>query len=149
MKKNISILVAVIGVLAGRALARQGNADIEIVVMSLASLFILAFSLYVYKKTHNLLFPLGCVLLIICLPLLGVLHDNIMSSRFVFWEIFSGLFFLVCLAVACMITGSHQIAPQSISRQKWKYWLMILAGFWIICCGGIAAVLFLLELPHR
>lgn len=50
MKKNISILVAVIGVFAGRALARQGNADIEIVVMSLASLFILAFSLYVYKK---------------------------------------------------------------------------------------------------
>ena len=118
MKKNISILVAVIGIFAGRALARQGNADIEIVVMSLASLFILAFSLYVYKKTHNLLFPLGCVLLIICLPLLGVLHDNIMSSRFVFWEIFSGLFFLVCLAVACMITGSHQIAPQRISRQN-------------------------------
>jgi len=32
MKKNISILVAVIGVFAGRALASQGNTDMEVIM---------------------------------------------------------------------------------------------------------------------
>ncbi|EJP31520.1 hypothetical protein HMPREF1147_1916 [Selenomonas sp. FOBRC9] len=50
MKKNISILVAVIGVLAGRALARQGNMDMEVIVLILAALPVLSFGVYVYKK---------------------------------------------------------------------------------------------------
>lgn len=50
MKQNISILVAIIGVFAGRALARQGNADMEVIVLILAALPVLSFGVYVYKK---------------------------------------------------------------------------------------------------
>ena len=50
MKKNISILVAVIGVFAGRALASQGNTDMEVIILILAALPVLSFGVYVYKK---------------------------------------------------------------------------------------------------
>ena len=50
MKKNISILAAVIGVFAGRALASQGNTDMEVIILILAALPVLSFGVYVYKK---------------------------------------------------------------------------------------------------
>ena len=48
MKKDISLLVGVGGVLAGRALSRQGNTELEIVVWSLSAL--VAIFLGVYNK---------------------------------------------------------------------------------------------------
>ncbi|WP_254655367.1 hypothetical protein [Selenomonas sp. oral taxon 137] len=41
MKKNISILVAVIGIFAGRALSRWGDEGIELVFVSFAALGVL------------------------------------------------------------------------------------------------------------
>lgn len=143
MKKNISILLAVIGVFAGRALARQGNATLEVIVLSLIFLVILAFGIYVYKKTHNRFLPLGCLLLVACLPTFNMLPDGAKTSNAVFWAIVSALLFVFFLAVGCMFTGAHQIAPQNISHKQWKYYLMALAGLWIVCCGGLAALTFL------
>ena len=51
MKKDISLLVGVGGVLAGRALSRQGNTELEIVVSSLSALVAIFFGIYIYKKT--------------------------------------------------------------------------------------------------
>ncbi len=143
MKKNISILLAVIGVFAGRALARQGNATLEVIVLSLIFLVILAFGIYVYKKTHNRFLPLGCLLLGACLPVFNMLLDGAKTSNTVVWAIISALLFVLFLAVGCMFTGAHQIAPQNISHKQWKYYLMALAGLWIVCCGGLAALTFL------
>ena len=50
MKKDISILVGVGSVLAGRALSRQGNTDLEIVVWSLSALGVIFFGIYTYKN---------------------------------------------------------------------------------------------------
>ena len=50
MKKDISLLVGVGGVLAGRALSRQGNKELEIVVSSLSALVAIFFGIYIYKK---------------------------------------------------------------------------------------------------
>jgi len=143
VKRNISIFFAVIGVFAGRAVSRWGNSELQLIVFSLAFLGILLFGLYIYKKNHNYFLPLGCVLLVTCLPLLEVLQDSIKSSEVTFFCVSNGVIFLLCFAVACMITGAHQIAPQDISHKQWKYWMMALAGFWLVCCGGAAALTFL------
>ena len=50
MKRNIGIFFAVIGVFAGRALASQGNTDMEVIILILAALPVLSFGVYVYKK---------------------------------------------------------------------------------------------------
>ena len=143
MKKENRILLLVGGLIAGRALARWGNTDLQVVILSLSSLVVLAFAAYIYKKTHNLFFPLGCVLLLSGVPLLNVLQDSVNSSNLMFLGVFSGVSFLGCLALACMITGVHQMAPQNISRKQWKYWIMTLAGVWLVCCGGLAVLIFL------
>lgn len=149
MKKNISILVAVIGVFAGRALARQGNADMEVIVLILAALPVLSFGVYVYKKTHTWFFLIGGILLFGCLPFINKLGDIGKVSHVMFFGAFSVVFFAFCMAIGCLFTGCCQISPNAISRKKWKYCLIGLALTWGLCCGGVAAVLFLLEPPNR
>ena len=143
MKKDISLLVGVGGVLAGRALSRQGNTELEIVVWSLSALVAIFFGIYIYKKHHNWIFLLGCILLVASLPFLYILENDINTSQIKLLGVISGLFFFIFLGLACMITGSHQISPHIISYKQWKYWMLTLAGFWLVCCGGLAALTFL------
>ena len=143
MKKGISLLVGVGSVLAGRALSRQGNTDLEIVVWSLSALGVIFFGIYTYKKHHNWIFLLGCILLVVGLLFLYVLQDSIGTSQIKLLGFVSGLLFFSFLGLACLITGSHQISPHIISYKQWKYWMITLSGFWLVGCGGAAALIFL------
>ena len=143
MKKDISLLVGVGGVLAGRALSRQGNKELEIVVSSLSALVAIFFGIYIYKKHHNWIFLLGCILLVVSQLFLYVLQDSIGTSQIKLWGFISGGLFFTFLGLVCLITGSHQMSPHVISYKQWKYWMMTLAGFWLVCCGGLAALTFL------
>ena len=143
MKKENRILLLVSGLLVGRALARWGNTDLQVIVLSLSSVVVLAVAAYIYKKTHNLLFPLGCILLLSGVPFLELVQDSVKSSNLMLLGVFSGVSSLGCLAFACMITGVHQMTPQNISRKQWKYWIMTLVGLWLVCCGGLAVLIFL------
>ena len=143
MKKDISLLVGVGGVLAGRALSRQGNTELEIVVSSLSALVAIFFGIYIYKKHHNWIFLLGCILLVVSQLFLYVLQDSIGTSQIKLWGFISGVLFFTFLGLACLITGSHQMSPHVISYKQWKYWMMTLAGFWLLSCGGLAALTFL------
>lgn len=143
MKRNIGIFLAVIGVFIGRSVSRRGDAELQLIVISLALLCVLFFGLYVYKKYHNYLLPLGCLLLILWFPAFEVVHNTVKTPNAEFWAVFSTLLFVFFGAFGCMFTGAHQIAPQNISHKEWKYWMLTLAGFWIVCCGGLAALTFL------
>ena len=143
MKKDISLLVGVGGVLAGRALSRQGNTELEIVVWSLSALVAIFFGIYIYRKHHNWIFLLGCILLVVGLLFLYVLQASIGTSQIKLWGFVSGVLFFAFFGLACLITGSHQISPHIISYKQWKYWMLALAGFWLVGCGGAAALIFL------
>ena len=87
MKRNISIFLAVIGVFIGRSVSRRGDAELQLIVISLALLCVLFFGLYVYKKYHNYLLPLGCLLLILWFPAFEVVHNTVKTPNAEFWAV--------------------------------------------------------------